>query len=158
MTAFENTLTKSKAINRFMHVERLSQDAIYELYSDCFFAYRDMFMERIRFGAGLSLVISTYSCVPMFRRLSPRKIQTIVFNSPVMHQWFAFRFWQVIERQVTTGQINKADLLNELTFINQIPTALTMEEILRKSEPDTHHVRSRKPSKITPINQLTLNL
>lgn len=158
MTAFEKTLTKSKAINRFMKIEGLSQDAIYELYINCYFSYRDMFMERIRYGAQLRLVISTYSAIPRFRRLAPRKIETIVFNSPVMHQWFAFMFWTVIERQVTTGRINKAAVIDELTFMNQIPTALTIIEILMKAEPESCHTRSRKPSKITPINQLKLNL
>lgn len=132
MSQFKNTIETSKAIRRFMQVEGMTLDQVYELYFECFCAYRDMFVERIKHGYELRKVISTYRKVNGFMQLSPAEMEKAVFNSPVMHSWFVFRFWQAIERQVTTGKTDQGELVIALTYMNQIPTAYTMDEILHE--------------------------
>lgn len=130
MNQFSNILEKSKAIHRFMEVERLTQDQVYELYLECFCAYRDMFMERIHYATELRRVLAMYKPIPEFGTLKPSELKQVVFTSALMHKWFVFRFWQAIERQVTTGRIDAVELQLQLTFINQMPSTEYMEEIL----------------------------
>lgn len=130
MKQFNDIIEKSKVIARFAQVERLSTDELYELYFDCFCAYRNIFSERMHFSRRLRQVISAYRDIPAFMSAGVTQVQRIIFNSQVMHRWFALRFWLAIERQVTTGQIDKTELINELAYMNIIPSRATMEEIL----------------------------
>ena len=145
---FKNTIEKSKAIHRFMQVERLSTDQVYELYFECFCSYRDMFLERIRHGYELRKVIKTYREIPGFMKLSPSDLEKAVFNSPVMHSWFAFRFWQAIDMQVLTGKTDQGELVISLTYLNQIPAAYTMEEILHEWTVCNQYVPERSVGRV----------
>lgn len=130
MIPFSETIEKSIAVQRFMQVEGLTEDGLCELYLECFCSYRDMFMERVRYGAELRRILNTYKAIPEFGKLNPSQLQQIIFSHPLIHAWFALRFWQAIEKQVTTRMINAGELQLDLTFMNQIPTREAMEDIL----------------------------
>jgi len=149
MTKFTRTLEKSKAINRFAQVERMDQDDIYEFYYECYCSYADMFLERLRHGGNLKRILAEYRDIPEFGVLKPSQIGRIIFTSRKMAYWFAFMFWQAIDRQVISGNIDRAELQLELTFIGRIPSATTMEEILyeqRKKSPTDLLLSERQTS------------
>lgn len=123
-------MEKSKAIKRFAQVERMSQDDIYEFFYECYSAYEAIFVERIRYGSHLRRIISEYKHIPEFRVLKPSQLGSIVFTSRKMAYWFAFAFWKAIDMQVSTGNINRAELQLSLMFYQHIPSAQIMEEIL----------------------------
>lgn len=134
MQPFKETIENSIAVKRFMQVEGLTLDGMCELYLECFCSYRDMFMERIRYGAELRRIIDTYKDIPEFGSLKPSQLQPIIFNHPLIHSWFALRFWKEIEKQVTTKMIDAAELQLQLTFMNQIPGREAMEGILNEKK------------------------
>lgn len=123
-------MEKSKAIKRFAQVERMSQDDIYELFFECYSAYEAIFVERIRYGSHLRRIITEYKHIEEFRILKPSQLGRIVFTSKAMAYWFAFAFWKAIDTQVSTGNIDRAELQLTLTFYPNIPSAQIMEEIL----------------------------
>lgn len=130
MNKFTRTLEQSKSIKRFAQVERMSQNDIYEFYYECYCAYTDMFLERLRHGLSLRKVLSEYRHIPEFGALKPSQIGRIIFTSRKMAYWFAFMFWQAIDRQVISGSIDRDELQLELTFMGRIPSAKIMEDIL----------------------------
>jgi hypothetical protein len=133
MIPFKETIENSIAVKRFMQVEGLTLDGMCELYLECFCSYRDMFMERIRYGAELRKIIDTYKDIPAFGMLKPSQLQPIIFNHPLIHYWFSLRFWKEIEKQVTTKMIDAGELQLQLTFMNQIPSREAMEGILNEN-------------------------
>lgn len=130
MNKFKNLMERSKAINHFAKVERMSQDEIYELYFESFKAYETIFTERIRYGSHLRRIISEYKSIPEFGILKPSQLGRIIFTSRKMAYWFAFAFWKAIDAQVSSGNIDRAELQLSLTFYPHIPSASIMEEIL----------------------------
>lgn len=130
MNKYTRLLECSKAINRFAQVERMDQDDIYELFYSCYCSYADMFIERMRNGVNLKRILTEYKQLPEFGILKPSQISRIIFTSRKMAYWFAFMFWQAIDRQVIKGNIDRDELQLELTFIGRIPSAEKMEEIL----------------------------
>jgi hypothetical protein len=131
---FTRILEQSKSLRRFAEVERMNQDQVYEFYYECFNAYRELFMERLRHGRHLHQVITKYRHIPEFQALRPSEISRVIFNSPTMAYWFAFMFCQAIDRQVVAGTIDQTELQLEITIMSYIPSAQTMEEILNEQK------------------------
>lgn len=130
MNKFTTMLERSKAIAHFAEVERMSQNDIYEFFYECYCSYADLFMERIRHGGELKRILSEYRHIPEFMALKPSQLRPVVFNSRKMAYWFAFMFWQAIDRQMINGAVSRYDLQTQLTFSGPIPSAKIMEEII----------------------------
>lgn len=135
-------MEQSKAIKRFAHVERMTQDDVYEFFYQCYSAYESTFVERIRYGSHIRRIISEYKHIPEFGLLKPSQLGRIVFTSRRMAYWFAFAFWKAIDTQVSNGNIDRAELQFSLTFYPNIPSSQIMEEILyeqktKKASADT---------------------
>lgn len=134
MDKFNRIIEQSKAVRRFAEVEGLSTGQLYELFYECLCAYRDMFQERIKHGYELRRVIKAYKHLDEFRFLRPSELSRIVFTSRTMAHWFACMWWRAIDEQVSANQIDKKELQIRLTFMNDIPSAETMEEILNEQK------------------------
>lgn len=134
MDKFNRIIEQSKAVHRFAEVEQMSTAQLYEFYYECLCAYRDMFQERIKHGFELRRVIKAYKHLDEFRFLRPSELSRIVFTSRTMAHWFAWMWWRAIDEQVSANQIDKKELQIRLTFMSDIPSAETMEEILNEQK------------------------
>lgn len=129
---FKEVLFESKAVRRFMELERLDEDGIIELYFDCFCSYMETMKERIKCGRDLSRIISAYKDIQAFRQASPQHLFTTLHKAPDMHRWFACLFRAEIDKQVINNNTDKDELWVSLTFTRAIPTAKLMEGILNE--------------------------
>lgn len=156
MDKFNRIIEQSKAVRRFAEVEGLSTGQLYELFYECLCAYRDMFQERIKHGYELRRVIKAYKHLDEFRFLRPSELSRIVFTSRTMAHWFAFMWWRAIDEQVSSNRIDKKKLQIRLTFMNDIPSAETMEDILNEQKSKkaaAHRVLSERQIENASISQ-----
>jgi hypothetical protein len=127
---FNEIIFTSRAVRRYMQVERLSDNEVYELFFNCFCSYIDMMMERLKTGRELNRMISAYTGIAEFRSATPEKLFKTLFTSPHMHAWFAYRFVFEADKQLLSGHTDKDELWLSLAFSSAIPVAEKMKQIL----------------------------
>ena len=127
---FKQVIFESKAVSRYMELERLTEDGILELYFNCYCSYMEMMKERIKCGRELNRILAAYKHIDAFRQASPRQLFQVMFNAPALHRWFAYQFRAAIDKQIINNHTDKDELWVSLTFTHIIPTAKTMEDIL----------------------------
>lgn len=129
---FKTIILESKAIQRFAEAENLSENELFEFFFEAYCSYMGMFKERLSYGRQLNRVMSSYRNLRAFKVLTPRELVERMFKSEMMQNWFAYRLWAEIDKQVRNKAIDKAELLLAVTFMNAIPTTNQMEEILNE--------------------------
>lgn len=115
-----------------MQIENMNQDRLYEFYFECFCSFTDMFKERLKYGREINRIMTAYKPIDAFRVATPTELVNRIFNSSLMHEWFAFRFWDEADKQVRNRAVDKNELFLALTFMSAIPTTKLMEEIFNE--------------------------